>query len=235
MKKIITLSFFAILAAAYSCTEGNNAGTKEVISFYDVPLVCGAAPEIGCGSRLKPIFIDTKKERAIKESWSNREGTVIAIVWNDKEDEKLIQDIFRHHDVNAKLITDDGKERELTGSMKDKGKWYKEMDVDKLSIEEAGIIAGNVTTMAKDAGLVNTEEAESIKIDFEAYYKKELLVTRSSTELNSEELQGKWRADGYALFVKYVGKERADKVAALYEKQFMDREEKASEKEGCNH
>src|SRR5260370_41803978 len=50
----------------------------ETITFYDVPLVCGAAPEIGCGSRAKPLLIDLEQQSGIKEAWLNRTGTIAA-------------------------------------------------------------------------------------------------------------------------------------------------------------
>jgi hypothetical protein len=39
----------------------------ETITFYDLPLVCGAAPEIGCGSRAKLLLIDLEQQSGIKE------------------------------------------------------------------------------------------------------------------------------------------------------------------------
>jgi hypothetical protein len=49
----------------------------ETITFYDVPLVCGAAPEIGCGSRAKLLLIDLEQQSGIKEAWLNRTGTIV--------------------------------------------------------------------------------------------------------------------------------------------------------------
>jgi hypothetical protein len=39
----------------------NNSTDLETITFYDVPLVCGAAPSIGCGSRAKPLLTDLEQ------------------------------------------------------------------------------------------------------------------------------------------------------------------------------
>jgi hypothetical protein len=58
-----------------------NSTNQETITFYDVPLVCGAAPSIGCGSRAKPLIIDLEQQTQIKEAWLNRTGTIVAIVW----------------------------------------------------------------------------------------------------------------------------------------------------------
>ena len=60
----------------------NKSADNEIITFYDVPLVCGAAPAIGCGSRAKPLLIDLERQSAIKEAWLNRAGTIVAIVWS---------------------------------------------------------------------------------------------------------------------------------------------------------
>ncbi len=91
----ITLLYVGLLSAF---SLENIVRNPEMISFYDVPLVCGAAPEIGCGSRLKPLFLDFSKVNQVKEVWSNRQGTVVAIVWNDpilsiKEKNSLIGEI----------------------------------------------------------------------------------------------------------------------------------------------
>ncbi|HEY1045858.1 MAG TPA: hypothetical protein VGF79_05425 [Bacteroidia bacterium] len=237
MKKatIIICSILGILA--FRITAWTN-GIKEsgIITFYKVPLVCGAAPEIGCGSRLKPLFIDTDKEKQIKETWSNRQGTVIAVVWNEGTDEDLIQSLFKKHDIEAKLISENSKIKELNASMMGKDKWYKGMEVDQLSIEEAGVIATDLTTFAKDSGLINEQEAGIIKKQIEDYFKKELVIVRTNKELGSQETQDRWRKDGYEIYAKNIGKERADKVAALFAVYFSgteacDTDKSCSEKE----
>lgn len=243
MRKIAHFLLFTIASLViHSCTQGKTANnTKEIITFYEVPLVCGAAPEIGCGSRLKPVFMDTEKEKTIKESWSNRHGTVIAIVWNEAANEKLIQSIFNKHSVDAKLIVADAEETKLTVSLRGKDKWYKGMEVDQLSIEEAGVIATSLTNFAKGTKLINKDEAASIKKDLEDYYKKELIVVRTNEELGSNATQKKFREDGYNIFVKHIGKERADKLSELYDSGTEDYDAKdkndaccgEGEKESC--
>lgn len=238
MKNLIT--FTSILALILSFTAcKNNIGNTEPISFYEVPLVCGAAPEIGCGSRIKPFFLDTEKDHNVKESWSNREGTIIAIVWNESfngDRKNLLQPIFKKHAIDATLITDKGKIDELTASMK-KDKWYKGMDVDQLSLEEAGVIAEDLTRFAFTKGLINDSERQNIKNDLEGYFKKELVIVRTCDELKSEETQEKWRKDGYQIYVTHIGKDRADSVASFFsEYQSMKKEkcEKDGKKPCCD-
>jgi len=210
------LSIFAILIV--SCNGGEPG--KERISFYQVSLVCGADKSIGCGSRIKPFFIDTEKEKGIKESWTNRQGTVIAIVWNESEDEKLAQSLFKDHGIEAKLISDPAAVQAASAGFREQDKWFKGMDVDKLSIIEAGTIAESLTRFALDAGLITGEEREKISKDIEDYFKKELVKVRTYRELNDPATQDKWMQDGYAIYEKHIGKQRADSVSAYYsEKQ----------------
>jgi hypothetical protein len=67
----------------------------EIITFYDVPLVCGAAPAIGCGSRAKPFLMDLEQRTAIKEAWLNRAGTIVAIVWSGPARTEAVLNIYQ--------------------------------------------------------------------------------------------------------------------------------------------
>src|SRR5688572_12608991 len=53
------------------------------VAFYNVPLRCPAAPEIGCGSRAKPVLLELERVPGINEAWLNRAGTIAAIVFAD--------------------------------------------------------------------------------------------------------------------------------------------------------
>lgn len=229
---LVYMIFLVVGIFLARCNNPVSDGTN-LISFYKVPLVCGAAPEIGCGSRLKPLFIDTEKESGIKESWSNRQGTVIAIVWNETWDEDLIQSIFEKHSVEADLIDNKSEQRDLLSTFRESRKWYKGMEVDQLSIEEAGFIARDLTSFARDSGLINEQEETTIKKDLEDYFKKELVVVRTNEELGSQETQDRWREDGYQIYVRHIGKERADAVSALYAETFVNTEDCDTEKSDC--
>ena len=242
MKKItlILLPVLLVSAALLFAFKGKNTESPEtkIISFYEVPLVCGADPDIGCGSRVKPLFIETAKENKIKESWLNRQGTLMAIVWdeqftNTEEQEKLIQPLFAKFQINAVLITDSLKVKEITGSMNESGKWLQGMDVDKLSLEEAETIAESLTALGKSKGLLNDKETGLIKAELEDYFKKELVKVRTYDELKNRETQDKWQMDGYKIFEKHIGSVRADKIAKLYEEESGKEENMKSCEEDC--
>jgi hypothetical protein len=234
MPVLIAIVFFSACSNKSTLT-----GEGYPVTFYEVPLVCGAAPDIGCGSRIKPFFLDAAKLVQIKETWTNREGTVIAIIWDAAASdarvrEKLIQPLFEKHTIHAGLIESESEITAHLTSLKN-DRWYKGMDVDQLSIEEAGVIAEDLTHFALEKGLITEAEKQAIRNDLEAYFKKELVMVRTEEELRSEATQGKWRDDGYGIYVTHIGKERADSVAVYfdeYEKLKQERLEKQG-KESC--
>lgn len=218
MKKAFTHIIFLLSSVILFSRCNTNGEAAEQVSYYDVPLACGAAPYIGCGSRIKPLFMDTEKEKSIKESWTNRKGTVIAIVWNEKENEKLIQSLFAKNNIEATPITNPNELKKISHNFREEGKWLKGMEVDQLSIEEAGVIAKSLTQFAEDAKLITQEECLDIRKDFEDYFKKELVIVRTDDELRKPELQEKWIHDGYEIYKKHLGQQRADAVSELYAK-----------------
>jgi len=232
MKTTIKLAIIILIGSIFAC--GNHSASKQPISYYKVPLICGAAPEIGCGSRIKPFFLETEKQNKIKESWSNRQGTVIAIVWADdytdeKQREDFIQPLFKKHNIEAELINDEKEIADLGESLK-KDKWYKGLDIDQLSLEEAGVIANEMVTFAKSKGLINDHQTDSIKTEIEVYFRGELVKVRTLDELSSEETRDRWRSEVGELVSKYIGKE---KTAELSEAYLTYREEKEKDQESC--
>lgn len=220
MKKVITTSLLLIVTIALIFNSCKNKTISGNISFYKVPLVCGAAPDIGCGSRIKPFFLDTEKENQIKESWTNRQGTILAIVWNETSDidkrESIIQTLFKKNNIDAELISDDAEITKLTASLKGKDKWYKGMDVDQLSLEEAGVIADEMVTFGKVKSLINAQQADSIKTEIENYFKSELVKVRTLDELGSLATREKWRTDVGVIVSKYISKEKTVELSDAY-------------------
>jgi hypothetical protein len=228
-------STFAILFSLFT-SQFANACEADNITFYEVPLVCGAAPEIGCGSRAKPLFAEMEQHEKLAEAWLNRKGTIIAVVWDNtmaskKERRQIIQSFFEKHAVEATLIKDKKQVAQLAENFRKEGQWYRNSDVDKLSIEEAGVIAGTSVSYAKEAGLIDENEATAIHDEVASYFKKELIQIRTYQDLISSETQGKWMGYVYSVYEKHIGKERAVQIKQLYEKYESC---KTSEKSCCS-
>src|SRR5262250_1016817 len=88
MKTHITAALAGgLLYSAFASGAQNTAAlTADRISVFKAPLVCPAAPQIGCGSASKPILLDLEKQSGVAEAWLNRAGTRIAIVWKPDSD-----------------------------------------------------------------------------------------------------------------------------------------------------
>src|SRR5215468_12357918 len=139
-----------ICASLVMFAEGAAHVTPDQISVFKVPLVCPAAPQIGCGSASKPILLDLEKQAGVLEAWLNRAGTRIAVVW------KPDSNADARRKVAAELKEDratelDGKSRDETVSNFLSGKgWYRGADVDRLSEEEADVIAGRLVRWVRE-------------------------------------------------------------------------------------
>ena len=187
----------------------NRSANHEIITFYDVPLVCGAAPAIGCGSRVKPLLMDLERQFAIEEAWLNRAGTIVAIVWCEAaQTAEVAKPIFKKHEVQYKQRRDD---RPI--SFQKEGSWFRGAEVDRLSQEEAREIAETSVAAAARDGLVSPAEAAQIKSDIEAYFREELVKLRTKQEL-LQDAQGKFQQAVLDIYEKHIGIERTAGVRA---------------------
>jgi hypothetical protein len=150
MTKNMKTQLIAVLAGGLlyaplaSAADGAAAATADRISVFKAPLVCPAAPQIGCGSASKPILLDLERQPGVLEAWLNRAGTRIAVVWKPESDaptrRRVVAELKQDHATEL-----DGKLRDETVKDFLSGKgWYHGADVDRLSEEEADIIAARL-------------------------------------------------------------------------------------------
>jgi hypothetical protein len=175
----MSASLYASLAIA---AENATPVTADRISAFKVPLVCPAAPQIGCGSASKPILLDLEKQPGVLEAWLNRAGTRIAVVWKPDSDPET------KRKVAAELKEDratelDGKSRDETVADFLSGKgWYHAADVDRLSEEEADIIAARLVRWVRAKTTLAKDKAEGLQRAFADVLRKDL--TGKSSEPN---------------------------------------------------
>jgi len=78
---MVTAGVLGLLGVSAAFAEDTKIATKtDRVSLFEVDLRCEAAPEIGCGSRSKPVLLELEREPIIAEAWLNETGTVLAIV-----------------------------------------------------------------------------------------------------------------------------------------------------------
>src|SRR5882724_7277384 len=176
MKTTAATVFLAATICAPLVMSAEDAAhvTSDRISVFKVPLVCPAAPQIGCGSASKPILLDLEKQPGVLEAWLNRAGTRIAVVWKPESDadtrRKVIAELKEDHATEL-----EGKSRDE--SVKDflSGKsWYHGADVDRLSEEEADIIAARLVRFVKAKTELPNNKAEPLQRAFSDLLRKDL-------------------------------------------------------------
>lgn len=194
MKKLIVAG--ALLLAAiviYSFVSGNKEApnTKSNISFYKAPLVCAAAPQIGCGSKAKPVLLSLEnKNDVVTEAWLNRTGTVIAVVWKENTTPDLrtsvANAVFTENKLNVTAVSGE-EEKTLMADFANKQNWYRNTDVDNLSMEEAGIIADRLISRVNAKTPLSKEKAENLKTEFIQAFKNRFTKNYGSAINNNEQ------------------------------------------------
>ncbi|HXF48292.1 MAG TPA: hypothetical protein VNL73_02555 [Verrucomicrobiae bacterium] len=214
---MIALAVFGLVIWA-GAVFGQEVRAGEKISFYEVPLECGAAADLGCGSRAKPALLEMEQNPAIKEAWLNRTGTVYAVVWRGKaETKKAAGPVFKKHSIEFKELG--GKEKALQmESFRREGKWYRGASVDQLSLEEAEILGKKVVNMLLPGGHISEAEAAAIGAGVTAYFKEELVKIRTYEELCRDN-ETKFQQAIIGIVEKQVGKERTEKIVELFGNQ----------------
>ena len=172
---LIAVLMGGLLYAPHSPAAGNAAGVAaDRLTVFKAPLVCPAAPQIGCGSASKPILLDLERQPGVAEAWLNRAGTRIAVVWKPESDadtrRKVVAELKEDHAIEL-----DGKSRDET--VKDflscKG-WYRGADVDRLSEEEADIIAARLVRWIQAKSALTKDKAEGVQRAFADTLRKDL-------------------------------------------------------------
>ena len=217
MKKLALLASLIIplIVVAAFIVNDKSASKEPVTTFYETPLVCGAAPEIGCGSRAKPALLALEKNPAVKEAWLNRPATVIAIVWKGKDQTASVAEpVFNENSIEFSVLNSKDAST-YKKSFRQPKEWYRGGDVDELSKEEATTIGESSVKFALENNLITKEEAAKIKSDIEAYFKVELVKLRTNEQLN-EDSENKFMHAMFEIAEKHIGKERTEKAMELY-------------------
>ena len=177
--QFISVSIGALLYAPLASAANNPATlTPDRVGVFKAPLVCPAAPQIGCGSASKPILLDLEKQRGVLEAWLNRGGTIIAVVWkpeaNAEDRRKVTTDL---KEDSATEMEGTSREQAVTDFLSEKvsGKgWYHGANVDRLSEEEASIIAARLVRFVKAKTTLATDKAEPLQRAFNDALRKDL-------------------------------------------------------------
>jgi copper chaperone CopZ len=164
--------------------------SNSAVTFYEAPLVCHAAPSIGCGSKAKFMLVDLQKfTDAVEGAWLNKTGTVVAVKWNANTNEskkaEIINTVSTSHNIELTAVTL-AEANHYAKSFPNSTEWFKGKEVDKLSKEEAQIIAKNTIAGYKKEGLVKASFEKQFQADIAKIYENLFLSIGSYKDLTSE-------------------------------------------------
>src|SRR6266404_8335591 len=157
-----------------SGTENATALTADRVSVFKAPLVCPAAPQIGCGSASKPILLDLENQHGVLEAWLNRAGTIIAVVWKPESDAETRSKVATGlKEDRVTELQGDSRYKAVQDFLSGKG-WYHGADVDRLSEEEADIIAARLIRWVQAKSALTKDKAEGLQHVFSDTLRKDL-------------------------------------------------------------
>jgi hypothetical protein len=169
-------------------TTARKSFKPKGVSFYQVPLVCPAAPHIGCGSASKPLLLDMENSPVVSEAWLNRAGTIMAVVWSEhstaRQRSETLKTAVESQDITAKRLTGASRRKALEDFQAGSG-WYRGANVDRLSEEEAGIIAARWVGRIREKVPVTDSKAQALQEGFTGAVKRKL--TGGATRIETQE------------------------------------------------
>jgi copper chaperone CopZ len=117
----------------------------EQVTFYEVGLVCTAAPKIGCGSRSKPVLLSLQNDSHVAGAWLDETGTRLAIGWKSPSvlSPDQVDQIVSSSGVTVREVSRVARPG-LTSSFRSGRGWFDAASVDRLSEQEAVIIASRL-------------------------------------------------------------------------------------------
>jgi copper chaperone CopZ len=183
--------------------------SNTAVTFYEAPLVCHAAPSIGCGSKAKFMLVDLEKYNdAVEGAWLNKTGTVVAVKWNASVDngkkDEIIKTVGSNHNIELTTLPST-EANNYAASFPNRNEWFKGKEVDQLSKEEAGIIAQNTIASYKAKKLLKPSFEKQFQTDIEKIY-ADLFLSISAYKDLSTETYNKVEQQIQEAGEKYVGK-----------------------------
>jgi hypothetical protein len=171
-----TLVFLAVLSPLLvHGDDAVGASSNDRVGLYRVDLVCPAASSIGCGSVAKPLLLELERSTNVSEAWLNRAGTVIAVIWKNGAREKRVHTLgLALENRTVAELKGEAREKMLKAFSSGNG-WYRGADVDRLSEEEAGIIAGRLVRRIGEQIALSADKSKALKAGITAVMKRKLI------------------------------------------------------------
>ena len=161
----------------------------ERVSFFEVPLECGAAEGLGCGSAAKPILTELDRNARIAEARINHAGTVLAVVWKNPNDRSdgAVESLFEAHHLAAAVLRGEPREKAIQEFRSDQ--WYAAADVDRLSEHEARVIAARLVNRAGSKLDLSPDRRAALTEDLAVVFARHLISRDEECDSRREAIE----------------------------------------------
>lgn len=174
--------------AAASMTPEPSTVPASRVSFFEVGLVCKAAPKIGCGSKAKPVLLVLSANSRVAGAWLNEAGTRLAIGWKEGATpltSDQLDAVLDPHGVALQAVSHEMRD-ELRASFASNAGWLDAASVGRLSEQEAGIIAARLVRRILAKSSVDSQQAESLRVAFEQSFLDRFKGNATTAEIADE-------------------------------------------------
>src|SRR5260221_5135932 len=192
-RTVVTAGVLGLLGVSSAFAEDAKiAVTSDRISLFEVALRCEAAPEIGCGSRSKPVLLQLEREPMITEAWLNEPGTVLTVVGKEGSNResrfKTVQSILEKNGVTATELQGEARETQFKSFVSGKD-WYRGAEVDNLSKREARTIAARLVHRIQAKAPLAREKANALEVSVAGAFQSRLIGRPNQTHPTSSSQQ----------------------------------------------
>lgn len=174
----------ACCSSQEDCDKALHHFANHPVTFFKVDLICNAAPSIGCGSATRHTMSHLEGVAGVAEIWLNRTGTTLAVVWKnaaDSERAEAVKQLLETDHRSPQLLKGDEYLATLASFARGDG-WYQGSQVDRLSEEEAGIIAARLVRRVQARVTVTAAQAQTLAAAFTDILRADLLEHSTSSK-----------------------------------------------------
>jgi hypothetical protein len=196
-RTLVTAGVLSLLGGSFAFAQDTVIATKtDRVSLFAVALRCEAAPEIGCGSRSKPVLLELEREPIIMEAWLNGTGTVLAVVGVEgstrRSRAKIVETILEKNGVTVSELEGGARDTQIESLRSGQG-WYRGAEVDSLSKQEAGTIAARLVHRVQAKVSLAQEKPKALEVSVRNAFERRFIggSNNSDSTCKREQLERK--------------------------------------------
>jgi len=145
--------------------------------------------EMSDSMKFDVIRLELERQAAVSEAWLNRAGRMLAVVWTPESKRKdriaAFKTVSKQEQLEARELHGAAKKKALKDFRSGDG-WLRGSDVDRLSEEEAGIMAARLVKKIKTIVPLSDEKSTLIERQSAEIFKRRL-TGQTSEELPPKE------------------------------------------------